>query len=371
MHKEWGRMQFFYRFDFKFILIVSALVLLMCGCITVGPTSISRGRADYNEAINRTDDEQLLMALVRGRYGETSRLLAVTSVAANVRFGANAGAEVQFGEEEFTEWSVVPFRGGVAYEDNPTITYAPVQGEQYLQQIMSPISLRLLILAARSSLQPAGLFTILVKRINDIKNPNFLMSPLGEIDLRFSRLVGLLKLLTEVDVSHWLKSPQGESQFSLVIRNYAPEYSDKVRELLNLLGLQIPEDESKEIVLPIYSALKISGFEGIAIETRSTLDLIQIFRASVEVPEEHVRLGLAIDYPPKGLAGKDIRIRMSKERPENASVAVNYSKYWFYIDRADQRTKAAYRTLRSIWDITIANSTEQQPLPVLTVPVSR
>jgi hypothetical protein len=363
-------MRFFCGLDFKFSLIVSALVLFICGCSTVGPTSINRGRADYNEAINRTDDEQLLMSLVRGRYGETSRLLAVTSVAANVRFGANAGAEVQFGEEEFSEWSVVPFRGGVAYEDNPTITYAPVQGEQYLLQIMSPISLKLLILALRSSLQPAEFFTLLVKRINDIQNPDFLTPPLETPDSRFSRLVALLKLLSEVDVIHWVNNPQRESEFSLVIRNYALEYFDKVRELLNLLGLQVVEEESKEIELPIIIALKASGYGGIAIETRSTLDLIQIFRASVEVPDEHVRLGLVIDYPPKGLAGKGIRIRMSKERPENASIAVNYNKYWFYIDRADQRTKMAYRTLRSIWDITIANSTEQQSLPVLTVPVS-
>ena len=42
-------------------LSLTALCLVMCvlsGCAMVGPRSISMGRADYNEAINRTEDEQ-------------------------------------------------------------------------------------------------------------------------------------------------------------------------------------------------------------------------------------------------------------------------------------------------------------------------
>jgi hypothetical protein len=46
------------------------------------------GRADYNGAINKTEDEQMLMAIVKGRYGETTSLLSVNGVAANVRFNA-------------------------------------------------------------------------------------------------------------------------------------------------------------------------------------------------------------------------------------------------------------------------------------------
>jgi len=74
------------------------------------------GRADYNEAINKTDDDQLLMAVVRGRYGETFSLLAVTGVAANVRFGTNAGVELGFGPNENYDGNLVPFSGGLAYE---------------------------------------------------------------------------------------------------------------------------------------------------------------------------------------------------------------------------------------------------------------
>ena len=60
----------------------------------VDPRSISMGRADYNSAINRTENEQLLMAIVKGRYGETTSLLSVQSIAANDRFTTRADEPV-------------------------------------------------------------------------------------------------------------------------------------------------------------------------------------------------------------------------------------------------------------------------------------
>jgi len=361
-----------YRFLRKGSLLPAFLSLMvLTGCGMVGPSTISHGRADYNEAINRTDDEQLLLALVRGRYGETSRLLAVTGVTANVRFSANAGAEVGYGTEEIDEWTFGPFRGGVAYEENPTISYAPVQGEKYLRQIMSPIPLDLLILALRSSARPAELFVMLVKSINGIKNPDFLKPPSGRPDPRFSRLVLVLQELSDADVIHWVRDRREGIGFSAVIRDYAPEYSARVIELITILGLPVPKDRTEDIVLPVYFALKGREPEGLAVATRSTMDIIEILRASVEVPEEHAQSGLALAYPPKGLAGRGVHIRAAAEKPEIASVAVPYDGYWFYIDRADQRTKMAFRNLRTLWDISIASAAVQQPAPVLTLPVSR
>jgi len=346
-------------------------LVMLFGCSMVGPSTISHGRADYNEAINRTDDEQLLMALVRGRYGETSRLLAVTGVTANVRFSANAGAEVGYGTEEIDEWTFGPFRGGVAYEENPTISYAPVQGEQYLRQIMSPTPLDILILALRSSTNPAQSFTLLVKSINGIRNPDFLRPPSGKIDNRFSRLVLILQDLSDADVVHWVRDRREGMGFSAVIRDYDPDFSARVIELLTILELPVPKDKAENIVLPVYLALKGKEPEGLAIATRSTMDIIEIMRASVDVPQEHVQSGLALSFPPKGLPGKGVHIRFAEERPTNVSVAVPYSGYWFYIDRADQRTKRAFRNLRTLWDISIASATAQQPGPILTLPVSR
>jgi hypothetical protein len=61
----------------------SAIIWVLLGCSTIGPQSIAAGRAAYNEVINRTEDQQMLKAIVRNRYGDTISMLAVTSVTAN------------------------------------------------------------------------------------------------------------------------------------------------------------------------------------------------------------------------------------------------------------------------------------------------
>ena len=258
-----------------FILIaLCSILFVLSGCAGVGPRSISMGRADYNEAINRTEDEQLLLSIVKGRYGETSSLLAVSGVAANVRFRTSAGVEAGFGPKENYDGNLVPFTGGLAYEENPTITYAPVQGEKYLRQVLSPIPLDMLLMAVRAMTSGGNLFTLLVNRINDLRNPDFLDAPTAEPDPRFMRFVELFKELRKAGVLELVGDPRKEIEFNVVIRSHAPQYSQKVREFLALLDLPMPADESKDFVIPAYFAVKTKKFWGIAITTRSTLDLI-------------------------------------------------------------------------------------------------
>ena len=97
------------------VLALATLFLILCtisGCAVVGPRSINMGRADYNEAINKTEDEQMLLSIVKGRYGETFSLLAVSGVAANVRFNTNVGVQAGFGDSENYAGNLVPFSGG-------------------------------------------------------------------------------------------------------------------------------------------------------------------------------------------------------------------------------------------------------------------
>ncbi len=355
-----------------FTLAALCFVLFaISGCAKVGPRSISMGRADYNEAINRTEDEQMLLSIVKGRYGETFSLLAVSGVAANVRFRSNAGVEVGFGPGENYIGNLVPFSGGLAYEENPTITYAPVQGEQYLRQLLSPIPLNTLVLIIRTATYSDYYINLFVNRINDMRNPDFIETPSSGPDLQFKRFLELDKELARAGILQWVEDPRKDIPFDILITNYAPVYTDKVREYLTLLGLPVPAEKSKDIVLPVYFAVKGRHLDGIAISTRSTFDLIEILRAAIAIPREHADAGLAIDYPAPGLVGKNIRIHATKDKPKGASVAVTYRGYWFYIDETDVHTKLFYDAVRTVWSVSIAAGSDQSAAPVLTIPVSR
>jgi hypothetical protein len=266
---------------------------------------------------------------------------------------------------------LTPFSGGLAYEENPTITYAPVQGEQYLRQLLSPIPLNILVLIMRTETDAADYLTLLANRINDLRNPDFLKAPSAGPDLQFQRFVRLSEELDHAGVLQLVEDPRKNVPFDALITNYAPAYSEKVREYLALLGLPMPAGETKDIVLPVYLAVKGRELDGIAISTRSTYDLIEILRAAIDIPQEHAAAGLARDYPAPGLAGRGIHVRASKGKPKRAAVAVKHRKFWFYIDETDMNTKLFYDMVRTLWSVSIAAAADQRAAPVLTLPVSR
>lgn len=98
------------RKDRRIMALTSLCLILftLSSCSMVGPRAISLGRAHYNEAISKTEDKQMLLWIVKGRYGETSSLLAVNDVAANVRFSTNAAIQAGFGPRENYEGTSYP-----------------------------------------------------------------------------------------------------------------------------------------------------------------------------------------------------------------------------------------------------------------------
>lgn len=70
--------------------VLFAAALAATGCrAPLGPKTIPPARLNYNEAISRSWDEQLLLNLVRLRYRDNPLFVDVTSVSASskTRFG--------------------------------------------------------------------------------------------------------------------------------------------------------------------------------------------------------------------------------------------------------------------------------------------
>jgi hypothetical protein len=352
------------------LFTAAALVCLLAGCSVVGPTALRSGRSAYNEAITDTNNQQLLKMVIYSRYGVRGNLLAVSSVTANVSVRTSSALQFGFGDTDNYSGNLVPFSAGSVYEENPTISYIPVAGEKYTRQLMSPVPINLLALFAGTLTDPASIYNALIANINGIHNPDFLFYP-TEADPRFTRLVTILTALTQGQCLHWIEDPH-DQRFSVVIDNDAPAYTVEVRELLDLLGLPAPKDSSPHLILPVSLALHGREQGGIGIITRSVFELGEILGAAIEVPADDVNNGVATNYPPPGLAGENLRIRYSRDKPEHAYISVKYRDGWFYIDESDQATKRFFRLMSALWSVTIAESTTNATAaPVLTVPVSR
>lgn len=344
---------------------------LLSACTTLGPAAVRNGRLAYNEAINATNNQQMLMAVVQNRYGESVSLLAVASITANVRFSTSANAQVGVGDSDNYAGNLVPLSVGAVYEENPTISYVPAAGAEYARRLAAPVPLLVLAELTGTLADPAYIYRNLVSSVNGIKNPDFLFDPASR-DSRFDRFVSIMTELTRTQCLHWIKDPQQSSAFSIVIERCTANYSAEIRELLDLLGLPTPKDSDSLLVLSVSLALDGRDSGGIGITTRSIASLAEILSAAVDVPEDDLRNNVASSYPQSGYAGQGLHIGYSTEKPLHAYVAVRFRGGWFFIDESDQVTKRFFRLLVALWSDSVAESVVQGPsTPVLTVPVSR
>jgi len=123
------------------------LQLILAGCVTVGGTAMRMNRTDYNEAVNDTNVEQLLLNIVRVHDSEIPTFMDMVeldeanSVGAGISGGpSNIGAKAgTIGDSLFGTIGAVT--GSASVSDQPIAKYVPLSGYPLIQQISSPISL--------------------------------------------------------------------------------------------------------------------------------------------------------------------------------------------------------------------------------------
>ena len=350
------------------IMMLLSASVLTGGCAVVGPSSISNGRMSYNEVINYTEDQQILNMIVRERYGQTFGMLSVSSVAASVKFRGSVAAEFNsWGSDQFTD-ELTPLSLGAAYEESPTISYVPVQGERVLRSLVTPIGIEegfLLLLAAK---EPHIVNRILYRRFNDLEIP--IDGPLPPEAQRAAVLAGMLR---DAGILRFARAPGSDDkrpEYVAIFSGYSEEHHDTIREHLDLLGIGGQVVDGRNIVLRFVSSIDPDAEDTIYIETRSVLDWLRLAASMIEVPDPHLEAGIA---EPGGWPGlpelRLITIRSSEERPKNAVVSVPFRGWWFYIDASDSRSKASFRLIKFIIGLRLNPEGIQQQVPVLTVPV--
>ncbi len=276
------------------------------------------------------------------------------------------------GQKESYAQNLVPLGLGFAYEENPTISYTPIQGDKYLRRLLSPIPLDVAVLFQNAAYPLGEVMTTLIRNINGLKNPDFLTAPSVRPDPRFARVVELLDELQAAGHLDWVQAEKQPDRFALALIGYAPDYTDQVRELSGLLGFPLPKNPTAALVIPVRAGLGGNRSGELALRTRSVYDLMRVAAAAIDVPEQHLTSGNAERFPPAGPVGTDIRIGRSKERPANAAVAVAHQGWWFYVDNADRSSKNFFRLMELLISSHIADVSDRQQLaPVITLPASR
>jgi len=356
-----------------FTPVALLLVIVLGGCSVVGTTSLKNSRALYNETIVTTDIEQLLGIIVRMRYQEPTGMLAVSSITSNVRVQTNVGAQFGVGPNSNFTGNLVPLAAGALYEENPTISYSPVQGQTFLRQMLAPIPLDMTALVLGVMGNSPATIALLLKEINGIASDDISAS-LDQTakDGGFAQVAQLLASLHRRNALVWGHLGDNPSALALFLRPRSAVDVDEISRLSELLGLGVEVNIDEVRTLRVRDAFGSRSSDIIEIRTRSAFEMLGVAAASVDVPEEHLERGRAARLPPGGPMSQLIHIHRSAKPPEHALVAIEHHGWWFWIDATDDQSKATFRILNVIATARLADTADpRSSTPVLTIPVSR
>jgi hypothetical protein len=350
------------------ILRGTALVVAaaLSGCAWLGPDIVRSGRPAYNDAILATSDQQLLQNIVRMRFVDSIGFLAVSSITANVSVSATGGVQLGFGPESNYSGNLVPFTGTLRTEQNPTISYAPVAADHLLRQFAAQVPLDLAILMVNSAHSHAEAWWAIVRRVNNLRNPDFPDPPALDIDPRFAEVAELAGALQHRGSLYWVRVGEANTGHALVLHSYLPASSREAARLLELLGIKKPQREGDDVVIPVQLSVGMPVPGAVSVETRTLLDLMRLAAASIELPPSTRG---AVRFPTPGPAGRGIHIHSSTTAPAQPRVAVQYRDRWYWIDDDDGTSKQWFNMLQVLVAAQLPGGSTGTA-PVLTIPVT-
>ena len=355
------------------IYIICILSIILAGCqASFGPRALERTHPAYNEAIVASINEQMLQNLVRIRYRDVPFFLEIGSVTASLSLGANAGvdASVAFGGSDSLSPGV-----GISYADNPTISYTPLQGENLLKSLLSPLQLESILVLTQSGWSISRVFGLCLERVNNLYNAPTASGPTPETEPDYAAFNQLLQLLRTLQNNRLIEigaRKNGETSdivIKLITDN--PDYQDEINQVYDLL--QLSHDINTFRLNTDFLELEKTQW---TVRIRSMSSLLYYLSQNVEIPYQDQTGGLVtITSASSGgsfdwgntPAGKMFRVKSSSERPDSAYIATYYRGSWFYVEDTDLKSKSTFILLRQLFDLQ-AGQTKYEG-PTLTLPV--
>lgn len=350
--------------------LAACALFILGGCARLGPATLEVERSNYNIAVQRTNDEQLLLNLVRLKYRDTPLFMEVTSVASQFTLTGNANASAALTE---SAPGLFGLGAGASIAEKPTVTYTPLQGDRFIRRVLSPISLKNISLLYHSGWSVDRIFRLCFQRLNHLRNapgasgPTPASAPDYE---EFQEATRLLRLLQAKDAMDLLYAEyEGVPGLVLEIAPEARQWPE-VKALAGLLGVA-PGQARYQLFPGPAQKPELT----VRVEPRSLLGILFYLSQAVEAPERDVERGLVTRTTYPGgepfdwtkLTGDLLRIASSGQMRNDASVQVRYRGAWFYIDDAHLASKSTFSLLAQLFSLQAGEIKADGPL--LTLPI--
>lgn len=360
----------------RILSIVLIPILLAGGCQQSGPASVELARGPFNQVIQKTNNEQLLLNLVRLYYREPPYFLTVASVSTSHDLGVSTSASGTFPRRSPNTYGLDV---GASYTEKPTVTYTPLHGDKFVKQLMRPVDANVILLLYHSGWSVSRIFRLLLQDLNDLPNAPSATGPTPSYEPRYKEFQEACDLLRDLQkdgaLDFYISQKQvGEQRVVSLEMHIEAAHREKprVKRLYELLKLNPARQR-----FPLESGISAESEESIKVITRSLIACFFYVSQSVQPPADDIRKGrvtqtLRADGTPfdwqqvtRGL----MTIRSSSLPPSNAFVKVFYRGSWFYIDDSDLDAKSTFSLLMQLFALQAGDVKTTEPL--LTLPVSR
>ena len=146
-------------------IVLLALWSGVSGCM--GPNAVRYTRLRYNEVMRDTNDQQLLLNIIRLRYADSPVFIDLPMITSQFEV-AGRGNYLGGTGNQFQGHTNLGF-GELSLRDSPTLSYHPREGREIAKALLTPLSTELFSLVnAGADLEQLLLMTI--SDINDLPN---------------------------------------------------------------------------------------------------------------------------------------------------------------------------------------------------------
>ncbi len=358
----------------KLLPTMILIVIGLSSCGSIGPGTVARDRFDYISAISDSWKSQMLLNLVKIRYGDAPVFLDVASVINQYGIEGSLGFSGSWAQNPQAPWpytALYNWLGSGRYVERPTITYLPLSGEKFARNLMTPIPPAAILNLLQGGYPVDLVLRLCVHSINGVHTRFFGSAARArQADPEFYQLVEKMREIQQSGDLGLRVRKTGDQTASMVVfsRKPNPEIEAARAEVRKLLGLN-PKAEEFNVV---YGSVAANDQE-IAILTRSMLEILLDLSSYIEVPTASATEQRTFATPPAEVVnGKPvaplIRILSSSQSPGDAFAAVPYGQGWYWIDDKDFASKRIFSFIMFLFTLTETEG-GKQGAPLITIPV--
>jgi hypothetical protein len=325
-------------------------------------------RFDYTQTLSDSWKQQMLVNIVKLRYGDTPVFLEVASVINQYAVETQVDLRLTWVDPVVSVGDSQSTGGSARYTDRPTITYMPLTGERFARSLMKPIPPPAVLSLIQAGYPIDVVLRTCVHSINGIRNRYGGAARARPADPQFYPMLQTLRRMQDSGALglRLQKTNEMEAVMLTFRGRVDPGLEEDVRSVRQALGLDLGAAEFNVV----YGSIAGNDRE-IAILSRSILEILVDLAANIEVPETHVEQRRTSPTMPLENLGDTqipplVRILSSATRPDNSFVTVPYRKHWYYIDDRDMRSKSLFTFLMFIFSLTETEGREGAP--IVTIP---